>query len=221
MKTGEDGPTHADPQALQLHLENYVPGTAATLTPWEPQEIWHVVAAAFRAEVAVIVPFVTRPNEPVLDREGLGLAPPSAAARGVYKLRPSVGRPDATVVLQGSGVTYAFVQDALPRLMEDGIDLEVVYVASPELLDRQPAAVRRATIDEEASVESMGITGFTLPTMYRWIRSAVGRAHTMHPFMNGHYLGSGAGEMVIHEAGLDGEGQYRQIRKYLDALHTS
>ena len=64
----------------------------------------------------------------------------------------------------------------------------------------------------------MGITGFTLPTMYRWIRSDPGRTHTMYPFMKGHYLGSGAGEMVIHEAGLDGEGQYTGIRKYLEAL---
>ena len=82
MKTGEDGPTHADPQALQLHIENYVPGTAVTLTPWEPQEIWALTAAAFQNEFAVIVPFVTRPNEPVLDREGLGLAPAAAAAEG-------------------------------------------------------------------------------------------------------------------------------------------
>ena len=53
--------------------------------------------------------------------------------------------------------------------------------------------------------------------MYRWIQSDLGRRHTMHPFMKGHYLGSGAGDMVIHEAGLDGEGQYAQIRTYLDA----
>jgi len=39
----------------------------------------------------------------------------------------------------------------------------------------------------------------------------------MSPFMNGHYLGSGAGDAVVHEAGLDGEGQYAGIRKYLDA----
>ena len=53
--------------------------------------------------------------------------------------------------------------------------------------------------------------------MYRWIVSDLGRAHTMYPFMKGHYLGSGAGDMVIHEAGLDGQGQYEGIRKYLDA----
>jgi transketolase len=217
MKTGEDGPTHADPQALQLHIENYVRGTAVTLTPWEPQEIWPLVAASFRAEVAVIVPFVTRPDEPILDREGLGLAPASAAANGVYRLRAATGKVDGTVVLQGSGVTLEFVRVALPRLLDDGVNLEVIYVASPELFDRLPEAERARVFDDTRARAAMGITGFTLPTMYRWIQSDLGRRHTMHPFKNGHYLGSGAGEMVIHEAGMDGEGQYRSIRAYLDA----
>ena len=217
MKTGEDGPTHADPQALQLHLENYVPGTAVTLTPWEPQEIWPVMAAALRGGFAVVVPFVTRPGEPVLDRRALGLAEADAAAEGVYRLRAAEGDPDGTVVLQGSGVTMAFVQDTLPRLLEDGVDLEVVYVASPELFDALPPERRREVFPEGRAASAMGITGFTLPTLYRWIRSDLGRAHSMHPFMKGHYLGSGAGEMVIHEAGLDGEGQYQGIRRYLDA----
>ncbi len=218
MKTGEDGPTHADPQALQLHLENYVPGTAVTLTPWEPQEIWPSMAAALRSRPAVIVPFVTRPGEPILDREGLGLAPASAATKGVYLLREAEGTPDVTVVIQGSGVAYAFVQDALPRLLEDGVDIEVVYVTSPELFDLLDAERRAEVFGHERAARAMGVTGFTLPTMYRWIRSDAGRAHTMYPFQGGHYLGSGAGEMVIHEAGLDGEGQYAGIRKYLEEL---
>ena len=45
----------------------------------------------------------------------------------------------------------------------------------------------------------MGITGFTLPTMYRWIQSDRGRSLTMHPFMKGHFLGSGQAEMVLAE----------------------
>ena len=220
MKTGEDGPTHADPQALQLHLENYVPGSAVTLTPWEPQEIWPLVAASFKAETAVIVPFVTRPGEPILDRVALGLAPASAAAKGVYRLRAAEGVADGTLVLQGSGVALAFVQDALPRLVEDGVNLEVVYVASPELFDLLPHKEKAQTFNDGLARSAMGITGFTLPTMYRWIQSELGRSHTMHPFMNRHYLGSGAGDMVIHEAGLDGDGQYRQIRKYLDATRN-
>ena len=63
----------------------------------------------------------------------------------------------------------------------------------------------------------MGITGFTLPTMYRWVRSERGRAATLHPYRKGHFPGSGQGDMVLGEAGLDGEAQYRAIREYLDA----
>ena len=64
----------------------------------------------------------------------------------------------------------------------------------------------------------MGITGFTLPTTYRWVRSDLGRANTMSPFEKGHFLSSGVGDMVVHEAGLDGEGQAQRIKSYLDAL---
>ena len=217
MKTGEDGPTHADPQCLQLHQENFVPGTAVTLTPWEPQEIWPLIAAAFRARPAVISPFVTRPNEPVLDREELGLAPAADAAQGVYKLRAATGEPDGTLVLQGSDVTYEFVQSALPMLEAEGVELDVFYVSSVELFDRLEADQRKAIFPSAQAQEAMGITGFTLPTMYRWIRSDMGRDHTMYPFKNGHYLGSGVGDMVVFEAGMHGEAQYREIKKYLDA----
>jgi len=72
-------------------------------------------------------------------------------------------------------------------------------------------------VPEARMQEAMGITGFTLPTMFRWIRSDLGRAFTMHPFQKGHFLGSGQGEVVMAEAGLDGESQYRTIRRYLDA----
>ena len=52
--------------------------------------------------------------------------------------------------------------------------------------------------------------------MYRWIRSDRGRAHTLHPFMKGHYPGSGQAAKVLAEAGLDGEGQFSAIRRFLD-----
>jgi transketolase len=221
MKTGEDGPTHADPQALQLFQENFVPGTAITLTPWEPQEVWPLVAAAFAARPAVIAPFVTRPGEPVLDREALGLAPAETAAQGMYLLKAATGSPDGTLVLQGSEVAYAFVQQTMPLLADAGIDLDVYLVTSAELFDRLDPADQMAVYSEEQAQRAMGITGFTRPTLYRWIRSGRGREHSLHPFAKGHYLGSGAGDMVVHEAGLDGEGQFAAIRGYLETLVTS
>jgi hypothetical protein len=61
----------------------------------------------------------------------------------------------------------------------------------------------------------MGVTGFTLPTMERWVCSARGRAATLHPFRKGHFLGSGPAEKVLEEAGLDGESQAKAILGYV------
>jgi transketolase len=216
LKTGEDGPTHADPQPLQLLQENFPPGVCITLTPWDPQELWPLLCAALVKRPAVIALFVTRPNEPVLDREQLGLAPPPAAAQGLYRLRAVRGRADGTVVLQGSEVAYAFVQRALPLLLADGVDLDVYYVASAELFDALPAREQERIYSPQRACAAMGITGFTLPTMLRWVTGERGRAATLHPFQKGHFLGSGQAQMVLEEAGLDGRSQYRAILRFVE-----
>jgi transketolase len=218
LKTGEDGPTHADPQALQLLQENFPRGTAITLTPWDPRENYPLLAAALAKRPAIIAPFVTRPNEKILDRAALGLAPVEAAVSGLYLLRKPRGEGEGTVVLQESAVTYAFLQEALPLIDKDGLDLWIYYVSSAELFDLLPAARQRQILPEERALEAMGITGFTLPTMFRWVKSDLGRSMALHPFRNGHFLGSGQGEMVLAEAGLDGRSQHRAVKKYLDAL---
>lgn len=215
LKTGEDGPTHADPQALQLLQENFPRGTIITLTPWDPQEIWHLVSTALTKRPAIIAPFVTRPTEKIIDRKRLNLAPSDESTSGVYLMRKASGNGDGTVVLQGSGVTYAFVEEALPLLEKDGIDLNVYYVSSAELFDLLSSSEQRKIFPEEQARQAMGITGFTLPTMYRWITSDRGRAATLHPFKKGHYLGSGQAPMVLAEAGLDGKSQYQAIVKYI------
>jgi transketolase len=215
LKTGEDGPTHADPQALQVLQENFPPRIGMTLTPWDPQEMWPLVSAALVARPAVLFPFVTRPNEIVPDREALGLAPATEAARGLYALRRADGKGDGTVVLQGSGVTMDFVNVALPRILEKGIDLNVYYVASAELFDRLPRDERERIFPEERAQEAIGITGFTLPTLYRWVTSSRGRSLSLHPFLKGHFLGSGQADMVLAEAGLDGERQFEAILRYV------
>ena len=216
LKTGEDGPTHADPQPLQLLQENFPRGTMVTLTPLEPQEIWPLMAAALRSSPAIIAPFVSRPSEKVPDRKALGLAQASEAVNGVYKLLSSNGKSEGSVVLQESGVAYAFVEQTLPLLKQKGIDLDVYYVSSAELFDLLSVEEQNAIFPESVAMHAMGLTGFTLPTMYRWVRSDLGRSMTLHPFSHGRYPGSGPGDRVISEAGLDGEGQLAAIMKYLD-----
>jgi len=215
LKTGEDGPTHADPQPLQLVQENFPRGTSITLTPWDPQEIWYLVSAALAKRPAVIMPFVTRPSENIIDRESIGVAPASSAKTGVYQLIKANGNSQGSIVLQGSGVTYAFIERTLPMLKADGIELDVYYVASAELFDMLPSDEQERIFPENAAVNAMGITGFTLPTMYRWVKSEFGRAMTLYPFQKGHYLGSGQAEYVLTEAGLDGKNQFKAIMRYL------
>lgn len=220
LKTGEDGPTHADPQPLQLLQENFPKGVMITLTPWDPQEMWPLFVTALQKRPAVIAPFVTRPNEKVLDRKALGLAEAGACATGVYALRKAdpKSKRDGTIVLQESAAAYAFVEQALPLIQKEGLNLNVFYVASAELFDLLPDSERAKIFPEELAQEAMGITGFTLATMYRWVRSERGRALTMHPFMRGHYLGSGAGAAVLAEAHLDGESQFKRIKEYVAGL---
>ncbi len=215
IETGEDGPTHADPQCLQLLQDNFPRGALVTLTPWEPQEIPVLLSAALRRRPAVIAVFVTRPSKEVLDRGALGLAPVAQATSGVYALWRAKGTSALTVVLQGSEVAYAFVQGALPRLVAAGIDLDAFYVASAELFDALPPDEQNTLFPEMVRSQAMGITGFTLPTLWRWISSDRGRAASMHPFEAGTFLGSGQGDQVLIQAGLDGESQYQRIVRFV------
>ncbi len=70
---------------------------------------------------------------------------------------------------------YAFVEEALPLVEKEGLDLNVYYVASAELFDLLTPAQQEKIYPEKEAQKAMGITGFTLPTMYRWIRSERGR----------------------------------------------
>ena len=215
LKTGEDGPTHADPQSLQLLQDNFPIGTMITLTPWEPQEIWFLIAAALAQRPAVIAPFVTRPPEIIVDRAALGLPSAASAVQGVRRLRAARGRGQGTVALQGTGVTYEFVTKTMPLLEREGIDVNAYVITSCELFDLLPVVERDRLFPEAHQLEAMGITDFTLSTMTRWVRSNYGRAYSLHPFRHGHYLGSGAGAVVMMEAGLDGDSQFEKVRAYV------
>ena len=220
LKTGEDGPTHADPQALQLLQENFPAGKAITLVPWDPQELWPLVMEGLMKRPAVLAPFVTRPNETVIDREKYKLPPATTAVNGVYQFRkadPRSGKYHGAIILQGSAVTNDFVTYVLPRLDESGFIMNVYYVSSAELFSMLPEQKQNEILPEKIMGEAMGITGFTMPTMYRWITSELGRKHTINSFVRGIYPGSGKAEVVMKEVGLNGSAQWDSIQKYIAA----
>jgi len=175
------------------------------------------VVAALQHRPAVIAPFVTRPNETIVDRDAAGLPPATAAAQGVYAFRradPSDSSYHGTLVLQGSGVTNTFVNEVLPRIDDAGLNMNIFYIASAELFDLLPRARREEIFPASLAEEAMGITGLTLPTMYRWITSPAGRELTLHPYRGGEYLGSGMAHKVLEEAGLHGDGQWAAVQEY-------
>ena len=217
VKTGEDGPTHADPQPLQLLEGNFPKGAVITLTPWEPQEIWPLLAASLRLRPAVIAPFITRPPEKIIDRVKAGLPPAQTAVKGIYPLleaNPKKTRYHGTIVLQGNGVTTVFVNDVLPEIRKMGLNLNVFYVASKELYELLDEKEKETLYPEHCALEAMGITDFTLPTMYFWVRSKEGIARTLHTFKKGRYPRSGKAEAVLKESGLDADAQLKAITDY-------
>lgn len=215
VKTGEDGPTHAEPQALQVLQENFPGDVMITLTPWDPNELWPMTVEALLQRPAVLAPYVTRPSEVMVDREALGLAPPEASIKGVYKLLSANGKPDASIVYQGSDVAYAFVTGVLPRVREKGLNLDVYYISSAELFDRLPVEERSEIYSSATASSAMMFSGFTVATTYRWIMSERGREYTYYPWRSGYFLGSGTGDVCLEQANMHPEAQWEIIQKFV------
>lgn len=96
--------------------------------------------------------------------------------------------------------------------------MNIYLVTSAELFDLLPEARRAEILPENISGHAMGITGFTLPTMHRWIRSEEGIRRTLHPYRHARYPGSGQAEKVLEEAGLDGASQLAAVLEYAAAV---
>lgn len=216
LPTGEDGPTHADPQSLQLMQENFPKGACITITPWEVDEIWPLVTASLNARPAVFSPFATRPSEKFVDRAALGLAPAGNSVKGIYKVY-SAEKPEGTVILQGAGVMRIFVTQVLPQVK----NVDVYYVTSRELFDLLTAEEREQIIPESVLKTAMMITDFTLPTIHAWVMSEKGRAHSLWPNKSHGYLGSARADITYVEAGLDAKGQISAIQKYIEDLKAA
>jgi len=136
---------------------------------------------------------------------------------GVYALRRAdagARQYNGTVVLQGNGVATIFLNDVLPRLDQAGYNMNIYYISSVEMFNLLDPAERERIFPERLTFESMGITDFTLPTMYRWVRSTAGLDHTLHSFRRRHYLGSGSAEKVLEEAGIHAAGQWEAISSF-------
>ena len=219
LPTGEDGPTHADPQSLQLVQDNFPKGACITATPLEVDEIWPLVAAALGKRPAVFAPFVIRPAAAYMDRAELGIDSVLGAVNGVYYLHRAKEANAGTVFVQGAGVGRIIVEKVLPEILAGNApDVNLIYVTSRELFELLAQQEQDQLVPPALMRTAMGITDFTLPTLDCWIHSQKGRACSLYPHKNGRFLGSGMGAKLYEEAGMDGASLLAAIRSYADDL---
>lgn len=219
LPTGEDGPTHADPQSLQLVQDNFPKGSCITMTPLEVDEIWPLVTTALSKKPAVFAPFVIRASAAYMDRAKLGIDAALAAAKGVYYLHHAKDAQAGTVFVQGAGIGRIVVEKVLPEILAGKApDVNLIYVASRELFELLPKEEQEQLVPQTLMQHAMGLTDFTLPTLDCWIHSQQGREHTVYPHKNGRYLGSASSAKVYEEAGMDGKSVLAAIRNYADDL---
>jgi len=179
IPTGEDGPTHADPQALQLYQQNFPKGLAICLTPFEADEVWPLLTFALSKRPAVLAPFVIRSLEKFLDRAALGLGKAVDAVKGIYRLYDCGGKSDCDIIIQGAGVARNFVNAALPEFKKNGVKVNAWYVSSRELFDMLPEEEQEKILPFSVRGRAFGITDFTLPTIADLILSGKGKKYTM------------------------------------------
>ncbi|MBO7190699.1 MAG: hypothetical protein J6V32_01130 [Elusimicrobiaceae bacterium] len=218
LPTGEDGPTHADPQSLQLLQDNFPKGACITATPMEVDEIWPLVTKSLSLRPAVFAPFVARPSAALVDRKALGMEPAQQAANGIYYMRRAKGKADGTVLVQGAGVGRIVAKDVLPALAKNKLNINVVYITSRELFEALPRAMQEKLLPLALRQTAMGITDFTLPTLEAWLLSQAGREHSLYPHKRGEFLGSGSAGKVYEEAGLTGQDILAAVKSYVKDL---
>lgn len=217
LTTGEDGPTHSDPQGLQLFQDNFPKGTIINLTPWDPKEIYPLIKYSLSLKPAILSIFVTRPKNKIIEREKFDLPDLWAGIKGIYKFlcaEKNSKQYNGTIILQGSGVAIEFFKGVFEFIKKKGFNMNVYYITSKELFDFLEENEKEKILPEEIMYHSIGITEFTIATLYWCIRSNFGIKNSLYPFKNGYYCGSGKGEMVLKEAGLDLENQIKTIEKY-------
>lgn len=154
---GEDGPTHQPVEHLASlrAMPNLVVIRPADAN--EVAEAWQVALERTEGPTALIL---TRQEVPTLDRTNL--APASGLRRGGYILakEPGEGLPDAILLASGSEVALAV--EAWERLIQEGIRVRVVNMASWELFEAQPHTYRETVLPPQVTARVAVEAGVSL-----------------------------------------------------------
>lgn len=151
---GEDGPTH---QPVE-HLASFrIIPNMTVMRPCDANEMSEAMVIALEKTDGPTIFALTRQNLPTFDREKLGMAPVSEAARGGYILKEATGGTPGLILL-ASGSEVEVAVEAARILESEGKKVRVVSMMSMELFDSQEPAYRAkvlpAAVKARVSIEA-------------------------------------------------------------------
>ncbi len=214
-ETADDSRTHFgvfSPAVMQLFPSGHV----INLHPWEYNEVPVLMAAALRQKAPVVVLHLTRPPIVVPDRPALGMASHFDAAQGAYVVRdykPTKPR-GGTLIVQGTS-SMVGITKILTDLDQRGLNVKIVYGASPELFALQPESYRSQILSAGDRMDSTVVTTQSRASMHEWLFNKVAEDYAMSSDWDNRWRTGGTVDEVLEEAHLSPEWILKGIERFV------
>jgi transketolase len=202
-ETADDSRTHFGifaPGVTQLFPE----GRIINLYPWEYNEVPVLLAAALKLEKpSIIALHLTRPPVEIPDRAAIGMDSHFEASRGAYLVRDyQSGKPEeGTFYIQGTSAMSNTIK-LLPAIDELGLNIKLVYVASPQLFALQDEKYRNKIVSPGDKMNSTLITTSGKKLMPEFTFNTLTLEYTLSPDWDNGWRTGGTLEEVLDEAHL-------------------
>jgi len=214
-ETADDSRTHFgvfSPAVMQL----FPAGHVLNLHPWEHNEVPVLLGAALQQKAPIVVLHLTRPPIVIPDRAALGMASHFEAARGAYIVRDyQPGKPKGgALIVQGTSSMVAITK-LLPALDAQGLNVKVVYGASPELFALQPEPYRSQILSAGDRMDSTVLTTQSRASMHDWLFNKVAEEYAMSSDWDNRWRTGGTVDEVLEEAHLSPEWVLKGVERFV------
>ncbi|MDX9866002.1 MAG: hypothetical protein RBT34_14460, partial [Anaerolineaceae bacterium] len=215
-ETADDSRTHFGifaPGVTQLFPE----GSVINVHPWEFNEVPVVLGAALKLDVPIVALHLTRPSIDIPDRAALNMPSYFEAAKGAYIVRDhQIGKEkQGTFYVQGTSVMANIVK--LLPIIDDGLNVKIVYVSSTELFARQPKSYQQKIVTEDDKSNSTIITTQARDQMKAWLFNDRNSAYAISSDWDNRWRTGGTLEEVIDEAHLSPDWILKGIDRFINS----